>query len=69
MRNPGQICEISEGTYKGKFFDVRNKDQKKQFTEQNKAVGTVCEDSLGQKIIAKNIVISATKLYQIGWID
>lgn len=69
MKNPGQTYEILEGTYKGKFFDVRNKDQHKQFLEANKLVGKVCEDTLGMKMIKNKVVISISKLQQIDWID
>ena len=69
MKNPGQTYEILEGTYKGKFFDVRNKDQQDQFLKQNKLVGKVCEDTLGMKSIKDKVIIHISKLKQIGWID
>lgn len=68
-RNPGQIYEITEGKYKGNFFDVRNKEQLPQFSKENKAVGKVCKDRLGTNVIAEKIIISASKLIQVGFID
>lgn len=66
MKATGIIFEIIDGMYKDKFFIALNKDQADHFKNQNKLVGTVYSDFYCVDKFQPNIILSISKLKQIG---
>ena len=67
MKNSGTIFEVIEGTYKDKFFVSINADQLEHFTKENKLLGTIYSDYYCKDKLRGNVIISVTKLKQIGF--